>query len=67
MDHTLAFTIPEDLYHRLSAMAEQAGQGLDACLRQALQSHVDAWEEYQRTVAALQEGEPRPVLKVVNE
>lgn len=52
---------------RLKALAKTMGKSLDQILVQAMTEFADTWEEHQRTVAALSEGDDRMQLVVPQE
>ena len=52
---------------RLKALAKTMGKSLDQVLVQAMTEFADTWEEHQRTVAALSEGDDRMQLVVPQE
>jgi len=57
---------PEDR-ERLEALAVRLERSVEDCLHQAMAEFLDNWEDYLRTVAALDTEEERPVLKAVND
>jgi len=57
---------PEDR-ERLELLAERLGRSVEDCLHQAMSEFMDNWEDYLRTVAALDTDEERVVLKAVND
>jgi len=68
-ENTVSFDLPEDLRRRLDALAEREGKSREDCLVQAVNEFVDTWEDYHRTVEALDSGadDERPHLRAINE
>ena len=68
-DNTVSTDLPEDLLVRLKALAEREDKTLADCLVQAVSEYVETWEDYHRTVEALEGGEDddRPHLRAINE
>jgi predicted DNA-binding protein len=63
----LVLTLTPEAQERLEALAAQLGRSVDDCLHLALTEFMDNWEDYLRTLATLDEGEERPVLRAVND
>jgi len=65
-DITLSLTA--ELLARLEAIAGEKELSLADCAQQALLDYVESWEDFSRTVHALEAGEEeRTVLRAVNE
>ena len=60
-------SLPPDTETRLLALAQRLDKPLAECLSMALAEFIDGWEAYLANVAALDGGEDRPVLRVVND
>ncbi|HLN22596.1 MAG TPA: hypothetical protein VK558_01280 [Patescibacteria group bacterium] len=63
----LVLTLTPEAQERLDALAAQLGRSVDDCLHLALTEFMDNWEDYLRTLAAIDDGEERPVLRAVND
>ena len=63
----LVLTLTPETQERLDALAAQLGRNVDDCLHLALTEFMDNWEDYLRTLAAIDDGEERPVLRAVND
>ena len=64
----LSLKVPADLQARLTAIALQKQISLEECAIEALADYVESWEDFNRTVDALDRGkEERTVLRAVNE
>ncbi len=68
-ENTVSIDLPEDLRARLEALAEREGKSLGECLSQAVAEFIETWEDYHRTVRALESGEDddRPHLRAIND
>lgn len=57
---------PEDKA-RLEALAVKLERSVDDCAHQAMAEFLDNWEDYLRTLEALDNEEERPILRAVND
>ena len=63
----LVLTLTPDVTERLEALAVKLERPVGECAQQALMEFLDNWEDYLRTVAALDTEEARPILRAVND
>lgn len=64
----LSLKVPAELQARLTAIALQKEISLEECAVEALAEYAESWEDFNRTVEALDRGkEERIVLRAVNE
>jgi predicted transcriptional regulator len=63
----MTFMVSPELDARLQALADSMGKSLDEILLQALTEFADTWEDHQRTIAVLAEGDDRIQLVVPQE
>ncbi len=64
----LSLKVPAELQARLTVIALQKDISLEACAVEALTDYAESWEDFNRTVDALDRGkEERTVLRAVNE
>jgi hypothetical protein len=64
----ITLSLTPELLARLTAIASDKELSLDECAIAALIDYVEAWEDFNRTVEALESGEEeRTVLRAVNE
>ncbi len=64
----LSLKVPAELQARLTAIALQKDMSLEACAVEALTEYAESWEDFSRTIDALDHGkEERTVLRAVNE
>lgn len=63
----LVLTLSPEVTQRLETLAGQLERSVDECAQQALMEFLDNWEDYLRTVAALNVDEERPILRAVND
>jgi len=67
-DITLTVRVTEETKARLEALAEKNGYDLDTALAAALDEYIETWEDYHKTVEAIESGDDeRRALKVVND
>ena len=59
--------VPPDLRARLTRLAKHMGTPMDQLLVQALREFAETWEDHQRVVDALNEGDDRVQLVVGKE
>lgn len=64
---TLTITLPEELFERIQALAEQTDRTVEECGRVAVAEFADNWEIHLRDVDLIDENEARTVLRAVNE
>ena len=58
----LSITLSEAARTRLEALALRMEQTPTECVEQAIAEFIETWEDHLRVVAALAEGEARPIL-----
>ena len=64
----LSLALTAELQARLTAIAEQKSLSLKDCALEALAEYAESWEDFNRTVEALERGkEERIVLRAVAE
>jgi len=64
----IKLSLTPDLLDRLTVIAEEKELSVDECAHQALLDYIESWEDFSRTVDALESGEEeRTVLRAVNE
>ena len=67
-EHTLSITLSDETKQTLEALAEKNGLNLAEALEAAVEEYIETWEDYHRTVAAIESGEDeRRSLSVANE
>ncbi|HVI51165.1 MAG TPA: hypothetical protein VM661_08155 [Candidatus Sulfotelmatobacter sp.] len=63
----LILSLTPEVKARLEALAVKLERPVGECLEQAVMEFLDNWEDYLRTVAALDIEEERPILRAVND
>lgn len=63
----LILNLTPEVKARLEALSKQLERPVEECLHQAVMEFLDNWEDYLRTVAALDVEEARPILRAVND
>lgn len=63
----LVLTLTPEAQQRLEALAARLDRSVDDCLQLAVAEFMDNWEDYLRTLAEIDNGEERPVLRAVND
>jgi predicted transcriptional regulator len=64
----ITLSLTPELLERLTAIAGKKELSLGDCAEQALIDYIESWEDFSRTVRALDSGEEeRTVLRAVNE
>jgi len=63
----LVLSLSPEVKERLEALAVKLERPVLECAHQALLEFLDNWEDYLRTVAALDTEEARPILRAVND
>ena len=67
-EHSLNVSVSEDLKDRLDQIAEKNGLSVADALQAAVADYVETWEDYHRTVTAIETGEDeRRSLAVAND
>ena len=67
-EQSLSMTVSDEMKSRLDQIAEKNGLTLAEALRAAVEEYVETWEDYHRTVAAIESGEDEPrSLAVAND
>jgi predicted transcriptional regulator len=62
----IKLSLTPELLARLTAIAEEKELSLDECTLQAVMDYVESWEDFSRTVQAIEAGEEeRTVLRAV--
>lgn len=63
----LILTLTPEAQERLEALAVKLEKTVDECAQLALSEFLDTWEDHLRVIDAMDDGEERPALKVVND
>ena len=63
----LILTLTPEAQERLEALAGKLEKTVDECAQLALSEFLDTWEDHLRVIDAMDDGEERPALKVVND
>ena len=63
----LVLMLSPEARERLQGLADKLGKSVEECLQLAVSEFLDHWEDYLQTIAILEDGEERPVLRVVND
>ena len=64
----LVLTLSPEVSERLESLADKLGRSVEDCGHLALAEFLDNWEDYVRTVQALEtDTEERPILRAVND
>ena len=62
----MKLSLTPDLLDRLTAIAEDKELSLEECALQAIADYVESWEDFNRTVEAIEAGEEeRTVLSAI--
>lgn len=63
----LILSLSPEVAARLQDLAGKLDRTVPECAQQALMEFLDNWEDYLRTLAALDTEEERPILRAVND